>query len=157
MRKFTRVLYEQQAVTLVEMIIYIGILSVVLVGLVSIMMQLINLKVQADTFGMISSEATNAYEHIIHDIHDSDSFTVVSPAELNIQKGATTKIYTLQEGQIYLNDGEDVVPITSSLVNVSQLTFVDWTSPNSDSLLRVEVTFERGGISEDFQTSIHSR
>lgn len=152
-----KLLKKESGLTYTETIIYVGIVAIVVVTIVSILVQLVNMKTRADTFSAISSETTNFFEKIITDVRNSDSFTVENSTTLTLTKEATTYQYFLQDNQIYFNDGIDSYALTSTLINVDNLTFSDWTSPNSANLLHVQLELERGGINEEFQTSIHKR
>lgn len=150
-------LKNQKGVTLTEVIIYIGIVSIIVVGVISIIVQLVQLKLRADSIGTIVSETSDFLDRLNLDIRNCDNFSVEDEINLEVTKAGVTTRYYLQDARIYFNDGENIFPITSNLVQVSSLEFVDWTTPNSENLLHIKFELVRGGTSERFQTSIHKR
>jgi hypothetical protein len=155
-----RILYNlnnQKGVTLTEIVIYIGILSVVSVGIISIITQLITMKHTSDSYGIITSEINNVFEKMIIDVRNADSFTVVDAHTMRIVNDGVTDEYHLSGSSIVFVDASGSYPLTTNQVQVESVTFSDWTSTNSDSLLHVDINLKRGTISEAFQTSIHVR
>jgi type II secretory pathway pseudopilin PulG len=152
-----KVFKKQKGITLTETIIYIAIIATVVVGIVSISMQLIQLKTRADSLSIISGEVTKFFEKIIYDFRSCDDFEVVDETTLDITTDGVTIRYYLQDSRIYVNEDGSNYGLTSNLARISNLEFVDWTSVNSDNLIHIEIEFERGGINEQFQTSIHQR
>jgi len=157
MRKILRTIVKQQGVTLIEIVIYIGVLSVVAVGIISIISQLITLKHNSDSYGIITSEVSNVFEKFLYDTREADNFTVVDNHTLRITKDALTTEYRLESDAIVFIDGGNSYAMTTNMVIVEDVTFSDWTSINSDNLLHIELILKRGSISETFQTSIHVR
>ena len=156
---FRKLFKQQKGITLTEVVVYIGIISIVVVSIVSIVVQLIQLKASADSMGVMNNEITNLFEKLITDVRNCDSFAVdpIDSSILRVTTDGSTNTYSLQNSKVILNDGLDNFQITSNLVLIDSLTFSDWTSTSSDNLLHLEVEISRGGVSEDFQTSIHKR
>lgn len=154
---FGKHIKQQSGATLIEMVIYISVISVILTGIVSITLQLIQLKTRADTYGILSSEATNIFEHIARDVKDCDSFSVTDSTKVEIVKDGVTKEYRFEDSRVIIYEGLSSTPITSNLATVTDLIFIDWTSTNSDNLIHIEIELSRGGINERFQTSMHKR
>jgi type II secretory pathway pseudopilin PulG len=148
---------KEKGITLTETLIYIAILSTVVVGIITISIQLIKLKTKADALSIISQEATKFLDHVIDDVRTCDDFDVVDSTTLDVTTDGVTTRYLLQDSQINLTEGAETYPLTSNLVYISQLEFTDWTSVNSDYLLHIEVEFQRGEMYEPFQTSVHKR
>lgn len=154
MKSFFR---NQKGVTYTEIIIYIGIIAVIVVGIVSIIVQLVELKLRSDSIALMVSETSNIFDKMLIDVRDCDSFSVLDSTTLQLSKDGATSLYYSQNSNVYFNDGENDFQLTSNLVNVADFSIVDWTSINSDNLIHIGLTLERGGISEDFQTSVHKR
>lgn len=157
---FKQLLYNlknQLGVTLTEIVIYIGILSVVSVGIISIITQLITMKHTSDSYGIITSEVNNVFEKMIYDVKNADSFTVADSHTLQVTHESATDEYRLSGGSIVFVDASGSYPLTTNQIQVEDVIFSDWTSTNSDSLLHVELILKRGSISENFQTSVHVR
>lgn len=152
-----RSLKLQKGITLTETVIYMGIISILGVSIISIALQLIKLKTTADSIGIISSEVTNLFEKLSTDVRNCDSFTVVDGSTLEVVKDGDTSQYFLQDEKVVFNDGTEDFLVTTNLVQVTELTFTDWTSINSDNLLHIEIYLHRGERGEHFQTSIHKR
>lgn len=150
-------LQNQKGITLTETVLYIGIISIIIVSVLSIATQLINMKVQADSMTIMTSEVTNVFEKVVSDVRGCDSFMVDENGHLIIERGIETHEYYLSDNTVYFNDGTELHELTSNQVPFTQLTFTDWTSVNSASLLHIEMEVERGAIVETFQTSVHNR
>lgn len=148
---------NQEGTTLIEVVIYIGVIAIIFLSIISLIVQLVQLKMRADSLSAISSEASNFFEKVVLDMRNCDSFLVVDSSTLQVTKSGVTSTYHLSNSKVYINDGVDDSQLTSNLVEITNLTFVDWTSTNSDNLVHAEVSLSRGGISETFQTSIHKR
>lgn len=157
MKKFKQIITQNKGVTLVEVVIYIGIVSVISAGLISIILQLVQLKTRADSIGFISSEVTNFFEKLTLDVRNCDSFVVMDSTTLQVTKDGSPSQYFLQNSKIFYNDGVNEYQLTSNLIQVTSLNFVDWTSTSSSNLLHVEIDLERGGINDQFQISVQKR
>lgn len=153
----TKIFKGQKGFTFTEVIIYIGIISIISVMAVSLVLQLVQLKHRAGSMSIISSEASNLFEKIINNVRNCDDFILVDDSTLQVVKDTATIEFELQGTNILVSEGENSYQLTTNQVKVTQLRFIDWTSVNSDDLLHIEVEIERGGINEKFQTSVHKR
>jgi hypothetical protein len=155
--RIKKIQINQKGLSLVETIIYILIVSLVVGTILSILVQLVQLKTQADSMSIISQEVTNVFDKMINDIHNCDSFSVVNNSTLRVVKDGSTIEYSLSNAKVHVLEGGGDYYLTSNLVSVSQLSFVDWTSVNSDNLIHIELTLTRGKLSENFRTSVQKR
>lgn len=153
MRKLIK---NNKGMTLVEISIYIAIFAIVGILMIGILAQLIQMKAQAEAESIISDEASNFFEKLLYDIRNCDSFTVVDANNLTVVTDAVTSGYALSNGQIEITSGT-TEKVTSRYIAVTDLTFADWTTPNSESLLHVEINLQKGNYNEKFQTSIKKR
>ncbi|MBN2015363.1 hypothetical protein JW766_00850 [Candidatus Dojkabacteria bacterium] len=154
---FKRILGSCKGITLTETIVYIGLLSIIAVGVISIAMQLVQLRTNASSLSLISSETTKLLDRIVFEVRDCDDFTVIDDTTLEITKDGSITEYYLQDGKIYADEDGDVYQVSSNLVNISQVKYSDWTSINSDNLVHIEVEISRGNLHEQFQVSAHKR
>ncbi len=158
MKKFShRKVHSESGITLVEVIIYVAVFTITIVGLLSILSQIIKLKSSANSYSVISSEASLVLEQIIQDMRKCDSFRVNDLSTLQINIGSSEKEYTLNESSVILIENLEEYRLTTDQVKVKSLEFYDWTSINSDNIIHIKITLEKGGISENFQTSVHKR
>lgn len=148
---------DQKGVTLIEVVIYISVLSVVSVGIISIISQLITMKHTSDSYGIIVSEVNNVFEKIIYDIKESDMVSVVDNHTIQVTHNGETNEFRLENNSIVFVDDTGSYQLTTNLVQVEDVTFEDWTSTNSDDLIHIDLILKRGSISETFQTGIHIR
>lgn len=148
---------KEKGATLIETVVYIGLVSIVFTGMIWIAFQFVSIKQRASAISIISSETNSLFERIIRDVRDGSSFTVLDDTTLQVVKDGVTYEYTLQDWQVYVNDGENNHQVTTSQTKVTSLTFTDWTSVTSDSFLHITISIQRGDLSETFQTSVHKR
>lgn len=147
----------QKGFSLAEVVVYVGIVSMVTVSMLGIIWQLVQMRTYSNSKAIVSTEARNVIQELIGQVRECDSFEVEDSTTLNVTKGADVYTYYLDSSTIFLDNGSDTVNLTTNQVSVESLSFTDWTSINSDNLLHVEFSLLRGEVNEDFQTSIHKR
>jgi len=153
----TKLMHNQKGVTYTEIIIYIGIVALVSSGIIAIIAQLVTLKTNADSYSMITKEAANTFEKIMYDMRNCDTFIVSEEGVLTVTCEGEDHIYYLEDNKVKMDIEGVTSQLTSNLVSVSSLEFVDWTSVNSADILHIEIELTRGAIHESFQTSVHKR
>ena len=155
--------------SLVELIIYIAILSIVVSSLtltgLSLMSTFAHVQARAD----IAETASIALEHMIREIrfaHDVDtalSTLLVHPGVLVLNTSddvgtETTASFSLSNGRIVMSeDGGDLTPLTRSSVTITNLVFTRVLGTNTQAI-RIEFTAERpvrdSTLTKAFQTFI---
>lgn len=148
---------NEKGMSLTEIIVYVGVFSLLVVGFVAFMVQLINVRSDSSNYNTISNEASNILEQIIYEVRHSDSFNVVSTQRLEVDNGGNIMTYYLEDSIIKVSDGVDINNLSSDKVKITNLEFKDLTSINSSDLLKISFTIEKGEISEDYQTAVHKR
>lgn len=152
-----KILKKQKGFTLIEMVIYVGVASIVIVGIVSIVIEIVQVKAKADAYSFMSNEVANIFETMLYDVRHGDTFTVIDSSTLEIEKDGNTKQFYLQDGRVWAFEEGVAYELSSNLLTVTELQFTNWTSINSDNLLHVSLTAQKGEVDETFQTSIHQR
>ena len=154
MKKF---ITNQNGISLTEIVVYVGVFSMLVVGLVAFIVQFINVRSDSSNYSTISNEASNILEQIIYDVRHSDGFNVLDEQTLEVQKEGNTVNYYLEDSIIKINDGDEVNNLSSTKVKIKELLFQNLTSVNSRDLLKINFTIEKGDISEEYQTATHKR
>lgn len=148
---------NQKGVTYTEIIIYIGIVALVSSGIIALIAQLVTLKTNADSYSMITKEVSNVFEKVLYEVRNCDTFSVAEEGELTITCSGEDHVYALEDGKVTITIDGISSQLTSNLVEVISLEFVDWTSVNSADILHIEMDVSRGAIQESFQTSTNNR
>ncbi len=150
-------LLRDKGFTLIEVVLYIAIISILISGVIFLAVQLIMLKSNADSMNLISSESNKLIESILYDVRNCDSINVIDSSTLELTTGSDTRKYYISEGQIYIDENESSYDFSSNLVNYIDFTVVDWTSVQSSNIVHIDFEIERGTLSEKFQISAHKR
>lgn len=152
-----KIINKESGLSLIESTIYIAIVGIVGIGLMVLVVNLVKLKASANSMSIISSETPKVLDKILTDIHGCDSFSVDSPTSLSIVKGAETDVFYLEDGSLFVNENGIISQLSSDLVEIENIEFIDWTSVNSDNLLFVSMQIRNGEISEYYELNVNTR
>lgn len=89
----------QKGVTIVELIIYIGLLSIFMLVLVDVFVTILNAKLESESTSTLNQDARYIYSKMVYDVVNASSFTV--PNSTTLVVGANT--YSLSGGNLTLN------------------------------------------------------
>jgi Tfp pilus assembly protein PilV len=90
---------NQKGVTLVEVLVYIGLLSIFMLVLVDIFVTILNAKLETESTSTLNQDARYIYSRMAYDITNASSFTVPNSTTLVVG----TNTYTLGGGNLTLN------------------------------------------------------
>ncbi len=90
---------RQKGVTIVELIVYIGLLSIFMLVLVDVFVTILNAKLESESTSTLNQDARYVYSKMAYDVANASSFTVPNPTTLVIGP----KTYTLSGGDLTLN------------------------------------------------------
>ena len=148
---------KEKGYTMVELGIYVAIAAIVLVTVTSMTTQLLKFKADEQRITITYQEAQRALEKIIFEVRRGDGYSVVNESKVELFNGSETITVELIDGQIYVTEDGGTDVLTTDVVRITQLQFEDWTSPNAQNLLHIEIEIEKFGIKEKFETSVHAR
>lgn len=136
---------KSKGFTLVEMLMYAGILAIILIVIFNIILSFMNSYRTLSALSSMESSATTAMERLTRDIRNSTSATVSgmgsSTLTLVSETGVNTQFY-LQGETLHVGvNNVDLGPLTASTVNVTGLTFNVLNSTNSKAV-KIDLTLE---------------
>lgn len=128
--------------TLVEMIVYIAILTLIAAGVVTALFALDDLLAKYRAEQLVFRSATTALERMLHDIRAAESVSAAdptNPGSVTLSYDGSSRAYSLSGGAVLLTkDGSDVGTLTEEGVTVSELRFYDYAS--TTEFVRVQMT-----------------
>ncbi len=101
LRIVNRRLKIQNGFTVVELLVYIGLLTVLLLVLLDIFVTTLNFKLQSESTSSLNQDARMIMANLNYNIYNSHSAVVVSSSKLSLDSGA--KVYELSDGNLLLN------------------------------------------------------
>jgi prepilin-type N-terminal cleavage/methylation domain-containing protein len=140
--------------SLVEMIVYIAILSLITSALTVTASSLLNTFAHLEIYEDMAHSSTVALERISYEIRTARTVNVmsstlgISPGTLVLDTvdavGSPTVItFSLVNGKIFIQEGASAPsPLTSNSVTVTNATFTHTVGPNTQGVL-IEITLER--------------
>ena len=110
----------QKGITIVELIVYIGILSIFMLVLVDVFVAILNSKLDTESTSTLNQDARYIYSRLAYDIANADSASVLNPNSLNLVSSGVSYNYVLDgSGNLLLND----VTINSLDTKVDSISF----------------------------------
>ena len=156
--------------TLVETIIYTALLGVVLTGFISFALAISSLKVKNHVIAEVNANARTAMQIISQKIKSAQSISSPSPG--NIDSGLILEMRNESFSRIEMNDeilsikegGGQFVPIVSSEILISDLSFYNLSTGVNDENLKISFTINYKNSSsteynyqQDLQTAVSLR
>lgn len=166
MRKHFHFLKQQQGFSIIEMMLYMGILAIMLGVLSTLFTSAVQMQLQSDSTSSVEQTGNYLLQRLIYDIHNADSIT--TPATLGgsddtlvITNGSTTYTYTLDSnGNLTIND----VPLNDFDTTISNLSFTrlgNDLSDDNDIQIQFTVTSKvkspSGTETKDYKTTVGIR
>ena len=154
---------RQRGFSLVEMLVYLGILAVVSGGSVTLLFSLDTIISQHRAQQLIARNASTALERALYEVRASDTVNTgssslgSSPGTLALTSGATTTTITLTSGVMKVQTNAGAAnALTSSEVSVTNLKFERLTNTHTE-MVRIYVTLSatvgHETVSESFTSS----
>lgn len=107
----TKKLVKQNGFTMVEMLIYMAILSVLLVSLTEMFVSIMQVKIDADALSAIEQDSQFVYARMVYDINRADSIsTPASPG----QTASTFSLVIAGETYTYSINGSNELELTTN-------------------------------------------
>ncbi len=153
--------------TLIEMLIYMGLLSVFLVVLTEIFTAVLNIFAQTETTSSLEQDSRFIASRLAYDITRSNAIT--SPAlgnsqnNLSLQAGAENITYSISGSDLILSSNSGVNPINSTQTKISNLSFLRLGNAGGKNQLKIQFTLTstreetKGPRTLNYQTTIGVR
>ncbi len=171
--KFTQIIKRnpEKGTTLIELIIFMGIFSILMIGLFQLMTAVFDSQLEAQSTSSVSQDARYILNKLTSQIKNSDS--VVSPiagsqsATLTTSDGSTTYTYSLSNGNLTLSNSslgttDQLNSVNTSISNLSFSTLADTRNKNANTVT-IQFTLNskvlrRGGMqSENYKATVGIR
>lgn len=130
--------------TLIELLIYVSIFSIVSFGIVSYLASTINAKIAIDTQNDFIKQSRIAFDTIFKEIRESYDYEIVDEGTKiilykNSDSTITNEIF-LSDDKIFISrNGLEANALTQSTAKVKDLIFEDYTSTRSDDLIHIKL------------------
>lgn len=129
--------------TLVELIIYIALISVFITSSIYFAWDVIYGREKANQEQVVAQSARIALEKIAKEIRSAKDVQSISPGQLVLDKGGSTTAIELSSGVIRISpSGLGPYNLTSNQVRVTDLSFTDLSTSNAKSL-KVTIKLEQ--------------
>jgi len=156
----------QKGFTLLETLLYIGILAILLTGMTVALTSLLKSRgggIAHTELAETSQFVINRIENIIRGSYSIQSPAVGEPADstlvvVRLTPSMAYYTFNLEDGVITLKvNTDDPVPITSSLINVTSLSFENFSfSSRSKNTVRLYMELESADPAQKASTSIET-
>lgn len=155
---------KQKGYSLIELLISIGLFSVVVSIMASMFMTSLRGQQKAFTAQNVSDNIRYALEIMSKEIRMGTNFNLISATDLQFtsnmpNRNGTTVEFSLVGGKILFDDdiasGPTATPITSSNINVSALYFVSFPSGTTQPRIFISAQASSTGVASDAQSTIN--
>lgn len=160
MNKKNLKLKRHRAITLVELIIYLSLTMIVLVVVIDLVTRIAQNRAVAQGQTTITQNARFLTDRLSLAINQATSVSGSYPADnLSLTINSTTVTFTLENGQIFYEEGGSPIPLTDQTVVVAPLSSADnifkkLTNGQSQSIqIRFKITSKLNNFSRDFETA----
>ncbi|QQG40541.1 MAG: type II secretion system protein [Candidatus Levyibacteriota bacterium] len=157
----------QKGFTLVEMLIYMGLLSILLVVMVDLFAASLDVQLESTATSSVDRDGKFLYARFLYDIPRAQN--IVSPTlgassnTLQISIDGINNTYAINEGSLKLTNNNGINMLNSFDTTVSNLLFQHLGNTGGKPVIRVSYTLNSktsrtaGTESKNFQTSIGLR
>lgn len=154
--------------TLVELVVYMGLLSIILMVLTTVFVSLVDLQLETQTSSSLETDEAYIVSRFATDIRHADSILTPvangdSGSTLEIVIGGDTVSYTLSNGNVIRTDTSGAYQINSFDTTASGLNFVRLGVVGGTSSIRINLTLNSDVAgnqirdSREIQTTIAER
>jgi len=151
MQAFKKKYNKSQAFTLIELLLYIGILVVIISGTSTFLFITLESQTKNQTIAEVEQQGAQLMQIITQNIRNADGINLpVSGSNApslsisTIQAATNPTIFDLSSGTVRIKEGASaVIPLTSSKVIISGLTFYNLSRASTPGTIRVEFTISR--------------
>lgn len=115
MTKLTKL---SKGTTIIELLIYLALLSIFLTVLLNIFVTTLDFKLSSESTSTLNQDTRFIFSKISYDVYNADSFTVPNSLELNTVRGAVSTNYSLVNGDLMRNS-EKLNSLDTKIENIS--------------------------------------
>jgi type II secretory pathway pseudopilin PulG len=136
-----------KAFTLVELLVYIGLFSILLLVLTQIFVATINTQLSSQSSSGVSQDNRYILARLMYDIHRADAVNIpaaigTSTNNLSLKIGANNYIYTLSGNNFTLTANSSTDQLNGLDTDISNLQFTRLGNASTPSLIKVNYTIK---------------
>lgn len=157
---FNNKIKNNSGFTLIEVLIYIAVSSVMLVVVISFVRNILMIRNKITINSKVQQNARYVMARMVREIRYAEDLSVVdqNTLQLFVQDADRNPLYfDLQDGVLYMKEGlNDPVAITGNDVKVGEVLFEDRTTPNSADIVKITLTITNPdtNLSPDSKASV---
>ena len=147
--------------TLIELIIYVAIISIIATAFITFSISIIDSKGKTDVIQEVNANVRSALDIVTRHVRSASGLNVASstfdtdPGILTINTNSSSTDPTVIElnqddGTLQLTQGaSSPVSVTSNVIKVTNLMFTNLTASSSRENIRIQMTLEYSGPTDD--------
>ncbi len=134
--------------TLVELLLYMGLLTVFITGLTTLFLTSLETQMEGQAVSVVAQEGQYVLQRLEYDVYRADSITTpaagASSATLSVSIGGQTYTYALNGTQLELTTGGQTEPLHRSDLAIHNLQFTRVSDGSTYDSLRVSFDASAG-------------
>ena len=151
----TKILKLYRGFTLVELILYIAIVTMLMTAVISFTSDIVYGRVKSQVHQEVNQNIRLASKRIIYEIKNASGVNSVSASSISLAStdaGRNPTVIDISSGRLRIGYGGNQYFLTSNKVSVSSLTFTDLSAASSKNI-KFSITVESTGDRKEFQKS----
>lgn len=96
-------LNKQKGTTIIELLIYLALLSIFLTVLLDVFVTTLDFKLSSESTSTLNQDTRYIFSKLSYDVYNADSFTIPNSFELHTTRGGVATNYTLVSGDLLRN------------------------------------------------------
>src|SRR5512146_26781 len=93
-------LNKQKGTTIIELLIYLALLSIFLTVLLDVFVTTLDFKLSSESTSTLNQDTRYIFSKLSYDVYNADSFTIPNSFELHTTRGGVATNYTLVSGDL---------------------------------------------------------
>lgn len=146
----------QQGITLIELLLYVGIMGILLGALASFLALTLTSQVKNQSVSEVNQQGAFAMQYMTRVIRNADTITQPTAGGTSSVLTATVStpaesptVFSLNAGRLQVQEGASTaIPLTSDKVAMSGLTFKNLTPAGGNTVIQVTFTLGRNSVSQ---------
>lgn len=139
----------RHGITLVELLIYLGISTIMLVVVSEFFVSILDESMEAQNYSSVQSDGIYVLNRFKNALNNADAVTIPTTLgstsdELVLTVGGTTHRYHLSEGKILFNDGTGDYLVSNLDTQISSLSFTRTGNIGGKPVILIEFTSSSG-------------
>lgn len=136
----------QKGITIVELIVYIGLLSIFMIVLLDVFVTILNSKLEGESTSALNQDARYIYSKLAYDVANADAMTLPSAVNptggtLTVTTNGVTHSYSLDgSGNLNLTSGGTSMKLNSNDTSLTSISFTRLEVAGAKPTVKVSFT-----------------